>query len=286
MGVRFSRAGRAVALLACVTSTTPSLAQSAPAGATAAAPDAKERAKQHFERARALYRSGAYREALVELDAARALDPAAKELVYNIAVIHEKLGEIAEAISYLQHYLTMGLTPAEDSKARAYLQRLQGAQREVRTETTAPAPAPSAPPSAGPASGDESGADAPSASTGKPETAAPSPPHGRIDAATVAAFVVALGAIGTGTVLGLKAMSDRPTNFVTGQSGTFASFQSRNDQAHQEAIFADVSFGVGALATVLAAYLYFGRTAQPAPATSVSALVGPRTGGLVLGGSF
>ncbi len=62
----------------------------------------------------------ANREAIVELDAARALDPKAKDLVFNLGVVHEKLGDIDEALRYARLYSQMDLEPAERARANSY----------------------------------------------------------------------------------------------------------------------------------------------------------------------
>jgi tetratricopeptide (TPR) repeat protein len=214
----------------------------APATGGEAATDSSAEARPHFDKARELYRTGAYREAIRELEAARALDPKGKELVYNLAVVHEKLGEIDDALRELHAYEQMDLSSSERSKAESYARRLEGAKREVaRTRAAAspvaPAPAAESPP----APADDGG-------------------RGRLDGATLTAGGVMLVAIGVGTAFGIKALADRPSGFVTGQDGSFADFQHRNDVAHGEAIVADASFGVSIAAAVVTAILYFGRS--------------------------
>ena len=73
---------------------------SAPAASTTAAADpAKEkrsrqvRAVELHDEAKDLYERGLYRRAIAKLEAAIELDPDGKELVYNLALIHEKLAE-------------------------------------------------------------------------------------------------------------------------------------------------------------------------------------------------
>ena len=59
-----------------------------------------EEARQHFETALEHYAKGRYRQAIIELRRAHALDPSGKDLLYNLAVVHEKLGEVGPALSY------------------------------------------------------------------------------------------------------------------------------------------------------------------------------------------
>jgi tetratricopeptide (TPR) repeat protein len=97
--------------------------------------------------ARTLYQQGEYRAAIVRLEAAVALDPDGKELIYNLAVIHEKLGEIEAAERYYRRYLEMEVQPKEREQVEAVLKRLQGAKRELakpppKAVRSAPVPAP------------------------------------------------------------------------------------------------------------------------------------------------
>ena len=77
-------------------------------------------ARKHFEKARADYAQGAYREAIGELEAAHSLDPNAKDLVFNLGVVHEKLADIDEALKWFRLYTSMNLTAAERDRADAY----------------------------------------------------------------------------------------------------------------------------------------------------------------------
>ena len=261
----------------------PALAQQRPASnggqaPTALAPETpstepktKEQleAQQHFQRAKDLYQTGAYREAIAELTQARGLDPKAKDLVFNLGVVHEKLGKFDEAITFFRQYMEMeGVTPAEHAKAETIIKRIEGAKHEVPAATaTATAPVESPPP--------------------PPEKL----PHGRIDAATIAAGSVAIIGLGVGTAFGILAVSSKPSDFVTGRDGTYADLQQKTSDAHTQAIVADVGFGVGIVAAVVTAYLYFGRTkvASEPKRTGFalpSAASVPSGGVLMLGGSF
>src|SRR5258708_3309057 len=122
---------RTLALLACIAATaTPGLAQeSTPSNAAAA--------RQHFEKARADYEQGAYREAIAELEAAHELDPNAKDLVFNLGVVHEKLADIDDALKWFRLYTTMNLTPQERDRADAYIRRLEGAKTDLEQKQAA-----------------------------------------------------------------------------------------------------------------------------------------------------
>lgn len=227
------------------------LAQQGPSSA----PQTEEQAKaqQHFQRAKELYQQGSYREAIQELESARALDPKAKDLVFNLGIVHEKLGRFDEAITDFRQYLEMeGVTAQERTKAEAAIKRIEGAKREVAAS----------PPSNG-AGTEGGGSGTPGERPTQPPAGDEHPPHGRIDAATIAAGSVAIVGLGVGTFFGIQAVSTRPTDFVTGRDGTYAQFQQKNDDAHTSAIIADVGIGVGIVAAIATAWLYFGRTKEP-----------------------
>jgi hypothetical protein len=271
-----------VAVLACGVGVTarPATAQTARAPAAAAhdapapnEPKTKEQleAQQHFQRAKDLYQTGSYREAIAELELARSLDPKAKDLVFNLGIVHEKLARFDEAITLFQQYLEMdGVTPAERAKAETIITRIEGAKREVPVVPAVPA---------GPSAG------------GAAEGPPPPPPDtrkGRIDAATVTAGSIAVAGLGVGAAFGILAMSNKPGagEFTTGRDGSYDTLASKSNDAHTQAIVADVGFGVGIVAAIVTAYLYFGRTRDPKHAAGGTRAVHVLPGGAMLGGSF
>ena len=273
--MRFRRRLRTIALLAC-------LAAAASSGTRIAlAQDAKDAnatnvalAREHFEKARAFYGQGSYREAVAELEAAHTLDPSAKDLVFNLGVVHEKLSDITDALQWFELYTTMSLTPQERERADAYIKRLEGAKKELPRPTEPPSPPP------------EASQETPDAPPARPEPLR----HGRIDAATITAAGVACGALVFSTVLGIKALADRPGDgFVLGPDGSYADLQHSVNLAHDEARVADVGFGVSIAAAVSAAILYFGRPKDGAPAPrspGVSVTPLPGGGALIVQGSL
>src|SRR5258708_27605718 len=97
LAMPFRRRVRSLAFALCVAGAVAprvGLAEEASQGNVAAA-------RKHFERARAYYGQGAYRDAITELEAAHALDPNAKDLVFNLGVVHEKLADIDEALKWV-----------------------------------------------------------------------------------------------------------------------------------------------------------------------------------------
>jgi tetratricopeptide (TPR) repeat protein len=239
----------------------PAAAQSHPTAKTPVATNPLE-ARKHYDHAKALYKQGSYREAIIELENALKFDASGKELVYNLAVLHEKLGDIDEALQYFQRYATMDLTQDERDKTEAAIKRLEGAKREVVGENPKPPvvviqqPPPPRPPEA---------------------------VHGKIDVFTIGAAALTIGGFAFGTVFALKAESEKPpAGFVTGKDGTFSDLENRATTAHDEAVLADVGFGIGAAAAVGAILLYALRT-RPAdgvpPTTGTSVSVVPLASG-------
>src|SRR5262249_33197033 len=92
--------------------------------------DRIQRAKALHDDALALYDRGKYRAALEKLKAAVALDPDGKELVYNLALIHERLGELELAGGFYRRYLEMETDPKLRERAEGILKRIEGAKKD------------------------------------------------------------------------------------------------------------------------------------------------------------
>lgn len=240
---------RLLLLLAALSIAVPAVAQPRADAST----EDQRKAQEHFTKARDLYQTGNYREAIHELEVARGLDPKARDLVMNLAIVSEKLGKYDDALAYFKTFLEMdGVTAAERSKAEANMKRIEGAkQRDAARHPPPPASGSAAPPPR------------PTASTPPPpSSSAPpkDPPKGRVDGATIAAGALAGAGIAAGATFGVLALTTRPSDFVTGRDGTYADLQSKTDTAHTFAIVADIALGVGLVAAVATVYLYFGRT--------------------------
>jgi hypothetical protein len=234
-------------------------------------------ARRHFERARDDYAQGAYREAIDELELAHALDPTAKDLVFNLGVVHEKLADIDDALKWFRLFTTMSLTAQERERADAYIRRLEGAKRELDEK---PPPLPPPP-----------------STTGTTSIPPPPPEHvamGRVDAFTVGAAAVAVAGLTFGVVLAALAEHDKPPSpFITGRNGTYSDLVDAQNKAHREAVMADVGFGVAGVAAVAAAVLYFARpraSEGTRAATPKAAAIAPVPilggGALLVEGSF
>lgn len=231
-------------------------------------PEAVRAAKAHFERALDAYREGAYRTAIEELREALRLDPGGKDLVYNLALVHEKLGEVDAAIREFRRFTEMETDPAEVERVQGIIKRLEGARDELRrkqeasAEAAEPAETPDVTPRAAP-------------------DAAPRE-KGRMDGLVIGAAGVSAAAALVGVVYGVRAVSTAPgSDERTGPGTTVFDLQRRADDAHSYAVVADVAFVVSALSGGLAAALYFGRDAEPAPRTAATLSLPP--GGVLVG---
>lgn len=243
------------------------------------APPSAENVKaagQHFQKARELYQVGSYREAVSELEVALALDPTAKDLVYNLGVLSEKLNRIDDSIKYFRRYVEMDVDASERAKGEAFIKRLQGAKKEV----------PAAPPD-----------DADPKRPNNDKTDKPPPPatsHTALNVVLVTGTVLGVAGIGVGSIVGAKALSDKPSSgTVTSASLPYSTLANQASTAHTEAIVSDIAFGVGIAATLTTVVLYLATRprspiylSQVQPRATVAPLVGAGTGGVALSGSF
>jgi hypothetical protein len=292
----FRRRLRTLALVGCIAAAgRPSVCTAEEPG-----PAAVATARKHFEKARAFYGQGAYREAANELEAAHMLDPSAKDLVFNLGVVHEKLADIDDALNWFRLYTTMDLLPQERERADAYIRRLEGAKREIDEKLANQQPSPSEvappPPEAAPPQSSTANrtGQAPVAIRPPPSRVEaappPPPPNGRLDGLTIGAAGLSVVALGVGVVFAVKAERDQPNGFVTGRNGSYGDLVHKVDVAWHEAVAADVGFGVALVSSITTAYLYFGRP-KSGPRVSTGSLTvsaGPSAGGatLILKGFF
>jgi len=117
----------AIVLGACLSAASPIASAQTPA--TKQQTPNQVQAEQHFQRARVLYKAGNYREAIGELEKAHTLDPAAKDLVLNLATVSEKIGRIDDALKYTHEYEQTDLTPTEHDHAEAAIRRKKSSTR-------------------------------------------------------------------------------------------------------------------------------------------------------------
>jgi tetratricopeptide (TPR) repeat protein len=204
-------------------------------------PEAQRAALGHMEKARALYKVGNYPDAIAELETARALDPYAKDLVFNLGIVHEKALHIDDALHFYRLYLEMDLDPDERARTEAIIKRLEGARAHVQPTATTSA-------------------------TVAPTDTVPPPPlgHGRFDGWTVTSAVLALGGFGVGIGFGVLALQTQPSGtIITTDTFSYAQLQSQIDTAHRYAIISDIGFASGIVFSALTLGLFFGRTKSP-----------------------
>jgi tetratricopeptide (TPR) repeat protein len=292
--VRGSRSRRAV-LLTCL-SAAPLFASLAGAPGAAAFPppssssgssddtSTQTPAERAANKGNDLYQQGQYKEAIAAYLEASRLDPNgpnAPILVRNIAVLHEKLGEVDDALSYFRKYGQMDIPADKRRQNEVDIRRLEGAKKELEEKERAR----------------QAALAAQQHHDTEPVTTEP-PSHGRIDALSIGFAAGAGVALIVGTVFGVKAEAGKPSSgFVAGRDGTYNDLVNRTNVAHNDAVVADVSFGIGIGAAVTAVLLYALRTKDPAPATkgatttttsaaNLSAAPLPGGGALVVGGAF
>jgi tetratricopeptide (TPR) repeat protein len=197
----------------------------------------------HYERGRASFRAGHYREAIVELRAALELDPTSANLLYNVAYTSELLGETRDAIDYYRRYLVAlpENQKEERDKVLVTLRRLEGRMSEHLRAAASPQPAPQAP----------------TTSQG----------FGRADVWFWSSLGGGVALLAAGTITGVIALQDEHElkTFVAGRDGTLARRTSLINQTHALALSSDIMTGAGAALVVTAALLFVLR--QPAERT-------------------
>lgn len=231
---------------AAASSPPPASSPPASSSAEAAAKQQRiERAKALHDEARTLYQHGAYRAAILRLEAAAALDPEGKELVYNLAVIHEKLGEIERAEDYFRRYLEMEALPKEREEVEAILKRLAGAKRELAgpRAPALPSRSPSTRPEALQSSFYSAPAGARASSGGGPWV---------LVSGGIAAGSLVIG----GVFASLAVAKDPGSRPRTGGGVTIADLQADASAAHRCAVVADIALVVAGLSGVAALAMY------------------------------
>ena len=177
-------------------------------------------ARRHFDRALELYRAGRYLDALEQLERAAKLDPDGKDLFFNLALVHEKLEQLPEAVAALERFRELETDSVERERARLTIERLRGAEAaaELAQPRPCPEPAPAPPP--------------------------PSAPR----ALLIGTASVAVVSLAVGAVFGAKALSDDIGDSATSSTLSVGQLRERGRRAAREALVADIAFAVGAAA--------------------------------------
>lgn len=196
-----------------------------------------------YRSGRAHFAAGRYREAIVDLERALTLDPGSATLVYNLARVHELLGELEPAIEHYTTYLR--LLPPEEAEERSRVEetvrRLEGARGQVQAGP---------PPATPPEGWDEEG---------EPRWVTE---RGVADLP----FFVAGGATAVllvaGGIVGLMALDRESTaeRFVLGSDGTIEERDQIANEADDLALGADVLLLAAVAGGVTTALLYSLRT--------------------------
>ena len=181
----------------------------------------------------AWYRTGNYRRAVDELEAALERDPGGKDLVFNLALVQEKQGDLAGAITSLVRFQTMEKDPKELERASQTIARLRGAQAELLAVVPS----------------------APKVVTLSPEPCPTPRVRGKFDRWVIGTGGLAVASLLVGTVFGVRVLTLDAANEET--------------EARDAAIIADVALATSLLAGAGSVALYFGRFAD-APAERVA----------------
>ena len=242
------RIGAAAALLLVTGRALADGAPPSPPPASASEQDArKKQAMTLHDEARELHAQGRYRAAVARLETALALDPEGKELVYNLALIHERLGEVEPALRYYQRYLAMETAPKERERIQGVIHRLEGARPDLVAAREASIPR-------------------------------PAPPPGLSDRArSLGPGVIVCGAVGaagllTGVILGISALARSPgEGAMTGPGVSADDLLADARAAHRQAVGADVALLIGLAGTGAAVGFYVAQRRAPAARAKPSA---------------
>jgi tetratricopeptide (TPR) repeat protein len=259
-----------------------SIVLSAAASASAQESPLDERARLHFASGASYFDAGNYERALEEFQTAFDLSQRA-DLLYNIYLSHERLGNLAEAIANLERYLA-GVEM--DAERRAVLeQRLANLRARAAASETEP-PTPQETGADPPTETDTSAADTTETRTSPAPAPAPAPSpadDSGSDLSTAALF--AFIAAGTGLVLAgvFGTMALVEYNGLDDDCGPACS----DDQVSSLRTFnliADISLGVAILGTILGTVLQAtgGDDDEPIP----TAWLAPDGAGLAIGGTL
>lgn len=225
-------------------------AQARPAGIPI---DDVEAAKAHFAAGSAYYEQANYADAVKEFNEAYRLSKKT-DLLYNIAVSYERLGDYGSAIAALQRYLSERPNASDRVTIETRIENLQ--RRRDEEEARLKAPAPPDPPEVAPA---------PAQPEPAPAIAVPPPARKRgwfVPGTVVTGLggALLLAAVGTGT----RALLLHQDLEVACAGGCPPAREADVDTGKALALTTDVLIGVGAAAAVTGAILLIVQGRRPA----------------------
>jgi tetratricopeptide (TPR) repeat protein len=237
--------------------------------ATGAAQAEVDDARGHFTAARSHFDRGDYESALREFDAAYRLSPQA-EILYNLSLVHERLGQIPEALDALRRYLASD-APIENRELLEIRARNFEA-RAARLASGDPDPGPEPPPA------DDAVAPPP-----EDDSAAPPPPIVVVDEddgvplGAIVAYVAAGAGLAAFGVLGMLAVLEYGD--VEDRCGAARACADGDlDRTHALALGADIGLGaaiVGAVVGTVFVLAQGGDDESAAGGVAVHSWIGP-----------
>lgn len=244
------------------------IAQSGTAADVSAQQGAEERARTHFDAGASYFEAGSYEDALREFQ--RAYDLSRRpELFYNISVCHQHLGDLEQALLFLQRYLEQ----ASSIENRANLE-LRAQNLERRLGQRAPE-----------GNDAQSGARSEPAERTVERTPVPlaSQGGGENVGAIVGFSLATVGVVMAGVFGTLTLVEDgRLTNVCFGSC-----FDDEVGTLRTWAALTDVGFGVAAAgATVGLIFLLVGAPTAASEQASLAPWMSPSGGGLVVRGAM
>lgn len=268
----FERKTRSLATIAALTVLTPAMPAAAGTGEGQQEAEAEAEARKLFREGDKLYAEGDYEGAVVAFEKAYELSKR-EALKYNMANAYERLGRYEAAIAALRDYLPH-TKPEEQAVVRRRVeklekrvedQRIKAQQAEVNSESSPPPAARSSAQARANASVDEG---------------TPAPVLG------YAMLGVGAVGLGVGTFFGLRALGDKSDGegaCVDSSRGRLcpSSAQAALDGAQSKALIADVSLGVGIVASALGAYLVLSTGPEKSASTHILRVSGGSHGGEV-----
>ncbi len=226
-------------------------------------------AKQHFATALSAYRHGDYQTALDELHRAASLDPGSKDLEYNLALVHEKVGEPYASIEHWRQYRKLETNPGERRRADLAIRRLRAAHaRQLHMLQ------PYAPRGRG-------------WQGSRTDSQVAEQPVSRLDDWALGLSVTSAALFCLGIALGVIALKADPNRDSKIGDETYAELENRADRAHAYAMAADLAISVGVGSGVAAGVFWFANDDKGSGASGPQGVQAASHGpGLRLGGSF